>query len=510
MRRQLCVRTAVVTSLVLLIAAVCLNTLIHRSLRKEFDAKLASKVRSLATRVEQANGEIKHGFAGVRIPEFARKARPEYFQLWNEDGEVLARSWRLADDQTLPQQGVGSLNHPAVQPATLPDGRQGLVATARFIPEFVDEFARPLGPKEDESDDAPDSLTRRLRVSATLSVAVETTELTASIRRLRYLMIGVLASTLVGSLLGLWWVVTRSMQPFQRMAQRIAEIDDQSLDERFDVDSLPLEVRPVLIRLNELFGRLQVAFSRERTFSADVAHELRTPLAGLRATLEVSLKRRRDAASMRESMEDCLAICADTERTVETLLSLARIESGGEELETEQTDFPSLVRRCWQPFERRASSREVVVSWKGAEGIIFMTDAAKLEVVVSNLFDNATCYVNNAGHIAITYFAGIDRVLLRVENSGCTLTESDRAQVFERFWRADHARTDVGTHAGLGLALCHKIVEHLGGTIDLQISGGVFRIELQLPRVANSTMIQETLSFDTAAHPAGNDVGSRS
>ena len=142
----------------------------------------------------------------------------------------------------------------------------------------------------------------------------------------------------------------------------------------------PLELQPVQTRLNELLVRLQAAFLREKTLTADIAHELRTPLSGIRSTLEVALHRDRDDGEYRESMRNCLEICSQTQRIVETLLTLARLEDGRESVDRSCVDVEHVLLDCWQSFVERANDRALVTIWDCRSGVILNTDSAMFRV----------------------------------------------------------------------------------------------------------------------------------
>ncbi|MEZ6129356.1 MAG: ATP-binding protein [Planctomycetaceae bacterium] len=466
--------------------------LMQRQSFQEFDEALAAKARALAVLVEQGESQINIEFQQHPMQEFARSVRPEYFQVWHDDGTVLARSRRLHDDD-LPKL-KGDRVVPQIRAVTLPDGRRGRAAGIRFRPNLEGELpADGLIPKRDASgrimdvDDDSDTLDlddtqQATRPNVTLVVARDTQDLETSLAGLTWLLGGsaVVATAVILGVLA--WLVTRNLRTLRSLAKQIGDVNEQKLDQRFELQNAPGELHPVVTRLNDLMACLESAFLREKTFTADVAHELRTPLAGLRSTLEVSLSRERDQAAYRSSIQKCLKITEETEAIVSTLLSLSRLEAGQAALETDILDLEQMMTRTWQPFRQRAADRNVDVIWNPGAERVLKTDPAKLRVVLSNLFDNATSYVDRGGTIIIsTSTDDTSNPHVTVTNTGCSLTPEHVRHACDRFWRGDTARSATGVHCGLGLALAQRIMQFLNGQIRVTAENGRFTADIQLP-----------------------------
>jgi len=280
-------------------------------------------------------------------------------------------------------------------------------------------------------------------------------------------------------------VVGRGLRPVREVAARIAGVGDGDLSERIRLDHAPSEVQPVIARINELLERLEAAFTRERAFSADVAHELRTPLAGVQTALDVCATQLRSPEAYQLVIAQCRASMRRMSAMVDNLLTLARAESGQLSINREIVDLGAFLADCWAPFGARAAERQLTVEWNLADDLTISTDREKLRLVIYNLLDNAVTHVNAGGHLIIS--AGSDGsgepVLVEVRNTGCPMPPADAERVFERFWRGDQARRDSGGHCGLGLSLCKRIVTLLDGRIVATISEeGIFGIKLWLNR----------------------------
>lgn len=467
--------------------------LIRRQLVTEFDDALAAKVRALAVLIEQHGEEIEIEFRQHPMQEFARSVRPEYYQVWHEDGHVLARSRQLQQENLA--QLAGDRVVPQIRDVLLPDGRHGRAAGIRFHPNMEGDL--PKTPKRaqrnangeipelhDDDDDALDldEMDFGSRPLVTLVVARDRQDLEASLAGLTWLLAGSGAGAAAIILGVLAWLVTRNLQPLLALAKQIGEINEQSLDQRFSLDDAPAELDPIVARLNGLMARLETAFNREKTFTADIAHELRTPLAGIRSTLEVCLSRDRDHESYVASLQKCLQISRETDTIISALLSISRIEAGHATLDADIVDLSSVLQRAWRPFASRAPDRGVTVTWDLNERCVLSTDREKLQMVISNLLDNATSYVDDGGEILIsTSVDEMSNLHFAVTNTGCLLTTEEVGHTCDRFWRGDCARAATGIHSGLGLALARRIIQFLGGEIDITVNDRRFTASIQLP-----------------------------
>ncbi len=482
LRFRLIVAITATTVVVLLGTTLLLYSQIHSSLYAEFDEHLGAKARALTVMIEQDGNLIDVEFDEHQIQEYGRSIRPEFYQLWAADGTVLARSRRLGDED-LPQV-EGSSVAPGIVSLMLPDGRDGRLAGIQFLPHVDADLqdATSLTAKTDDDDDTLEHADFARRAHLTLVVARDTADVERTLTRVVWLLSGCTLLAVVAIVGVLAWLVTRSLQPLDQLASQIEGIDANSLTERVHIDEAPSELRPAVRHLNELITRLETAFQREKTFAADVAHELRTPLSGMRSTLEVSLSRRRENQDYQAAMGKCLGICDQTQDIVETLLSLSRLEAGRERPEIAEIDVDTVLQDCWAPFDTHAHERGLDLQWDCETGVVLSTDPAMLRVVFCNLMDNAVSYTNTQGTIRITTFLAESEFRLRFTNTGCTLSLLDAERVFERFWRADSARSQTGQHAGLGLALSRRMIEVMGGTTAVSVEGGHFSISLAFNR----------------------------
>jgi two-component system OmpR family sensor kinase len=448
-------------ALLLAAFAVVAYEVLSLALVGSFDAVLASTARTVTAAVEQTHGEVTADFAETDLSDFQRTDRPDAFQIWLDDGSTLASSRPAGATGLSPFSGQeGELLFRVV---SLPAGRPGRAVGLRFVPTIDDEEGAPPVPR-----------------SATLVVARGTEDLNAQLGLLWWLLTAGAGTTMILSLVVGAIAVRHGLRPLDRLAKHIAAIRHDDLGAPVVADRMPAELAPLVDRLNDMLNRLQRAFQRERTFTADAAHELRTPLAGLRSTIEVTLLQRRGAEEYREALAACLHIVLRTQALVDTLLELARLESGRTPARREWVNLGEVVEAAWRAFEDRARDRQLSVERRVGPNLAGNSDRASMMVALGAVFTNAVDFTDTGGRIDIV--AGRDGGMIWIEtsNSGCELGPGEVDHVFERFWQGDAARSRTGTHYGLGLALAERAVATAGGTTSASVSNRTFTLRLTL------------------------------
>jgi two-component system heavy metal sensor histidine kinase CusS len=445
LRRRLLITILVTVGPVVAALAAVLYFAVQRSIWARFDAELVELGETVGDLVEY---DHEDGYELELSPRPLTRGTGHvtYLQLWDPDGEVLSQTEGLSEP--LPQPNT------ALADAELADGRRVRLAVRRFIPRVDDEAPAELAPPG----------------AVTLVIARETAATQAMLARLATWFIGLGFVTLGLASFAAWWAVRRGLEPLARVAAAIEGIDDRGLSCRIDDRALPNELRPMIARTNALLDRLEHAFARERRFTADVAHELRTPLSVLRTELELSLRRERSPAEYRASQTAALATTKQIATMVDNLLLLARLDNAGLALELARFDLHRLVDECWSPHAERARERGLSYTCMLEPGDELESDREKLRIVIANLLANAVEYTEVGGWIRVERdpTAG---VLLAVIDSGPPIAPADREHVFDRFWRGDEARAEAGIHCGIGLSLARSLGERLGYQLRVEARG---------------------------------------
>ena len=279
------------------------------------------------------------------------------------------------------------------------------------------------------------------------------------------------ASVVLGS-----WLAGRSLQPVDVMIEELRAIQDgRSLHRRLAVPTGDDEISRLGTQLNAMLGRVETSFMALRRFTADASHELKTPLMVLRAGVERSLTHPKTPSEIVGVLDETLRQINQMGELVTNLLTLARADEGRSALQISQADLRALVLDAKETAEILGEQQGVNVSFElPTSKLVVAVDAARIRQLLMNLITNAIKYTPAGGRVVIRLSEDADHVLLEVQDSGIGIAPGDTPNVFERFWRADPARTRTGDRpgSGLGLAIAKWIVGAHGGTIGVQSRPG--------------------------------------
>jgi signal transduction histidine kinase len=451
------------SALVLAVAGAGVYLAVTRALQAQFDDNLSNRVQGFASILFQVEDEVEFEFSDELMPEYEREERPAYFQLRFRDGRPLERSNSLRGrDLAVPLTPDAEPRHWS---AALPDGRRG-----RYVAQLIE--VHHVYPEEGpERPDAAEVLVVVARGREEL-LAAERTVLTRCVLAFLVLM------GLIGFLC--WSAVHRGLEPAHRLAATLDAIEVDRLPARFDVGQLPRELQPMADKTGALMRRVEAALERERRTTADIAHELRTPISELLTVSEVSLRDGRDPEGARKALGKVRDVAWRMGRTVITLLKLARLEMGAETFDRESVDLGGLVAealRSLGALERERGLR--VVNQVGADEHV-EGDREALRIVSSNLLSNALYYCTPHGTVECRLERSRDGWRLVVENDSADLAPEDLRSLSEPFWRKDGARTDR-ERFGLGLALSRALAERTAMELVFELEDGTFRASLSSP-----------------------------
>jgi heavy metal sensor kinase len=248
------------------------------------------------------------------------------------------------------------------------------------------------------------------------------------------------------------------------MSETLAGITARRLSERIDLAGVDSELGELGAILNEMLGRLESSFEQQVRFTADASHELRTPLSVILAHIELALGRPRTAEEYREALATCDRAAGRMKALVEDLLTLARADAGQLDLEPVPVDLGSIAEECVDLLDALASRRGIRLDVSAGRAVV-AGDADRLTQVATNLITNAILYNRLGGRVVVTAAAEGNEAVLTVADTGAGIPEEDLPLLFQRFYRADPARSRKHGGSGLGLAICRSIVEAHGGRI---------------------------------------------
>lgn len=407
-------------------------TLTGRALTDQFDTALLERARILAMNLEEDDGalQIDKNLRGKDQP--ADGATPAVFDVYDAGGQLILSYIRQDGSPPMPFRKLDSAG-PDFYPMTLPPGRP----------------ARAVALRVDAMDDK-----QGLFKNLTLITALPAPDIAANLRTLTLILVGTGLASLALLVPLLRTVLRRGLQPLDVLAARTAAIDAKKLGTSLPEDDAPLELKPVVSTLNALLRRLETSFSRERRFSSDVAHELRTPVAELRSLGEMVASWPAEATPA--AFADVLAIAREMEDIVNRLTILSRADAGTQPVTLTDLSLTHLVQESIERITPPALAQGHIITTALTE-ISLATDATLWKMILTNLWGNAVAHAPEGS----TIHAELDPLAFSLTNPAPDLREEDLPRLFDRFWRKDASRTGYG-HSGLGLSLVHSLATLLG------------------------------------------------
>jgi two-component system sensor histidine kinase QseC len=449
-------------------------------LESQADATLASKAWALASALHADEGEIQFELPPALAAGFERADRWAAYEIHRKDGRLFAHSESLGGRELAAPRSSG--REPELTWIELEPGKP-----ARRISFTVPVLNEDPSPRASSADGAP---ARDVLDDLTIDVAEDRTDTRAVLAAFRTTILAVITLAFLASAALVHFGLRRGLAPLEAMAADVQRIDARTLDARLPKEPLPAELEAIRDRLNELFDRLQQSFERERRFNAAVAHELRTPIAELRALSEIAL-RWPERADLARNMSEVAAVAQEMQAVIEALLTLRRVESGTEAVELAPVDAGEIVRGVVAAHAKAATeSDQTIDADLGSESVID-SQAAMLRSIVSNLVSNAIEYSPRGSRIEIECRVANGRFHLSTRNPAPDLGPSDVPHLFDAFWRKDAVRTS-GSHVGLGLTLTRSLATVLGLELAAELeSGGTLRMALEKPVPAARRAVAE-------------------
>ncbi|MHC4407400.1 MAG: sensor histidine kinase [Planctomycetota bacterium] len=448
---------------------------LRRQATAEFDAALIAEARALVSLTEQeivpgATGsewQVEFDYDAVHMTQFEREEGPDYFQFWLENGSPLMRSSRLEGD--LPR-SASRHAEPEVHEAVLPDGRAGRVVQFTYSPRETEDLDSPV-----VTDSAPS------RHTLLLVVGRARDSLDRVVAGMRWTIIGFGGGAVLLAILLVSWAVGVGFRPIRTIAEQVSRLDAEQLDSAVQLSHTPEELAPIQDQLNALLSRLRNSFERERRFTGNVAHELKTPLAELRSLADVGGKWPEDREAVVGFFADVGDIAERMDGVIADLALLARCQAGAEQVRRAPTDLEEVIASAWSRLEPQANGSGLRFSLDMPEDPVVDSDAGKLDIVFSNVLGNAISYSPPGSEIRCSGRRNGASLSLEFTNAAARLQGSDLERLAEPFWRKDEARSS-SLHAGLGLSVVEAVSALLRMRVGFgQDRDGTFRVSLEHP-----------------------------
>lgn len=455
LRFELLVSQLTILAIVIVGFAASIYVLVRQATYRQAESDLLGAAQLLAQDLKQSGVRAPLGIAQAYRHRFGPAPRDHaYFVVWNTRGEPLAGT-----DPLPPHVAVPTSAPPSHGPRPFLSQAHGthLDVTVAGPDGTVILVGRPLAKEFDQ-------LQRLLVIVA---------------------LFGTL-SLLIGTL-GAWWVARRIIQPIEQFTVTAEQITAKNLDQRLPVTASTAEVTRLATVFNTMLERLQSAFQRQVRFTADASHELRTPVSVILAQAEQSLTRPRDAEHYSAALQTCLKAARRMKQLVDDLLLLARADSGRLELRLETLDLAYVAKQTLALVAPLASEKSVRLSSQ-LQTTPVVGDGARIGQVISNLLTNAIQYNRAGGTVFLTVHATDCGGMLTVADTGIGILKADLPHLYDRFYRADAARTHLeGQGTGLGLSIAAEIVAGHGGTINITSEPGVgTTVAVFLPALPNT------------------------
>jgi heavy metal sensor kinase len=300
---------------------------------------------------------------------------------------------------------------------------------------------------------------------------------------------------------GGFWLSRKALSPVDAITRTARTVNATNLSDRLERLTTGDELQRLSDTLNEMLGRIEQAFIRVTQFTADASHELRTPISLIRTEAEIALRRSRGDAEYREALRHILLEAERTSALVEELLSLARADSGRETLRISSVHLSTIVRVVSEQWRELMAARNLTFTCDVTdEEITILGDRNALQRLLTVLLDNAAKYTPAPGTVELHLELKGELAAIRVSDSGIGIALEDQPKIFDRFYRADKARSRNLEGAGIGLAIAQWIVQQHKGSITVQSSpakGSTFLVQLPLQATKLEPSKTATVVFTT-------------
>lgn len=294
------------------------------------------------------------------------------------------------------------------------------------------------------------------------------------------------------ALVAAWLAVKQGHAPLRRISAKIRGISSERLHVRLKPEAVPIELAGLVASFNEMLGRIESGFGKLSNFSADIAHELRTPITNLTTQTQVALSQPRGVGEYREILYSSLEEFERMAKMIGDMLFLAQTENDPGHLELTDVDLAREVKGLFDYFEAWADDHGVSLALQGAVQPV-RGEPLMLRRALGNLLSNAIRYTPRGGTVTVSLFANAEGTVICVRNPGDEIPASHLPRLFDRFYRVDPSRQRKGEGAGLGLAIVKSIVQAHQGEIRVSSENSMTRFEIELPNQNPAAKVLQAL-----------------
>jgi two-component system heavy metal sensor histidine kinase CusS len=439
-----------------ILATASLYLVLVSELEKSTELFLGDKLHVLRTMLQERPDDTDALREEVELETAARRYEHFYIRLLDERNTPLMTTPGMAEEIDLSQLAQRTRGHPDVAiPMKGSHGQAFRVTTA----------GAQVGSTPGHT--------------ITIQIAIDVSQKEAFLARFR---LGTLA---IFPLVG-YQIARQGIRPVEEMAATARRISSTHLGERILTEGYPFELASLAATFNEMLDRLEDSFDRISKFSADIAHDLRTPVNNIRGEAEVALARARGIDEYRDALESSLEEAVRLSDLIGNLLFLARAESPLAHLRRERVDVAELLYGVQEYYEASAADGGISLSTRfGDEPVIAELDRTLMQRAVGNLVSNAVAHTQSGGSVVIAASAESAVVRIEVTDTGIGIPPEALPRVFDRFFRVDPSRSQVSGGTGLGLAIVQGIMLLHGGKVEIASQPGKgTRVILSMPASA--------------------------
>ncbi len=470
-RRWLLVRCSMAIACLLATVGLAIYFTVKHSMLNALDESILETAALLGNQVELEDEKIQYEWQEGLDTNSALTAGG-LFQYWDEQTGMITRSPALGSGNLPKFSGTDKL--PMMQDIFLPNGRRGRAVGLRIHPFVVPEeqermmqVGRVIDPKSR---------------TFILVVAGDAEPINHTLNRLRWILTGSLFLSLTVGFLIIVRVVNLALKPISHLSKQVRNRSERQVDKTLDLPpGLPLELLGLTENFNLLLGRVAGIREREAGFIRLVAHELRTPVAGLMATSEYALSKKREAVDYEKELANCHQSALELDELVKRLFALAKLGAKSEPHSLEEINLVMILDECLRPFIKEFANRNFsFIADLPHEPLITLADPYLVRLVFNNLLDNALSYTSPAGEIAIVCET-LNGIIIRFSNT--TVSPPDRPERwFEPLFRKNASRHDAAQHLGIGLTLSRHAAESMGWTLlARQTADAQVTFEIKIP-----------------------------
>lgn len=319
------------------------------------------------------------------------------------------------------------------------------------------------------------------------------------------ILLVVMPVILLGAAVGGHLLMAGPLRPVVTLTEQAEHIGRKELGERLSVIRSGDELERLSLALNRMIDRLEEALAHNQRFSADASHELRTPLTIIHGELEALLEIPGLDTQTVEGISSALDESDRMSRIVHNLMTISRLDSGGERIEMRPIELTSVLKTTLDHMSLLAYEKAILVTCDASVPVWVTGDAMRLKQVIVNLVDNAIKYTSEGGRIEVTLQAQEDQAVLSVADTGIGIPIESLPFVFDRFYRADKARSRESGGTGLGLAIVKAICTAHNGVVSVESSenkGSTFKVQLPLLHLSG----REAALLESAPTPAADSA----